>query len=132
MWSTPCNRIRGPFNVNAAAIAAGIAAIEDAAHVERARAHNERWLAWLTEEIGRLGLAVTPSVAQLPPDPFPAEQGAHGGGGRRVPAARAGSCCARSPSTGCRTRLRMTVGGEEANRLVVDGAAPNSWGGASA
>ena len=41
------NRIRGPFNVNAAAIAAGIAALEDTAHVEAARAHNERWLAWL-------------------------------------------------------------------------------------
>src|SRR3954471_14812629 len=44
------NRIRGPFNVNAAAIAAGIAAIQDAAHVERARAHNETWLPWVSEE----------------------------------------------------------------------------------
>src|SRR5205085_2884487 len=35
------NRIRGPFNVNAAAMAAGIAAIGDNAHVEAARAHNE-------------------------------------------------------------------------------------------
>src|SRR5437868_2975719 len=39
------NRIRGPFNVNAAAMAAGIAAMGDAAHVEAARAHNEVWLA---------------------------------------------------------------------------------------
>ena len=31
------NRIRGPFNVNAPAIAAGIAAIEDTEHQERAR-----------------------------------------------------------------------------------------------
>ena len=31
------NRIRGPFNVNAPAIAAGIAAISDAAHQERSR-----------------------------------------------------------------------------------------------
>ncbi|MGZ8322126.1 MAG: pyridoxal phosphate-dependent aminotransferase, partial [Rhodoplanes sp.] len=59
------HRIRGPFNVNAAAIAAGIAAIRDTAHVERAREHNTRWLAWLTEEIGKLGLAVTPSVANF-------------------------------------------------------------------
>jgi histidinol-phosphate aminotransferase len=59
------NRIRGPFNVNAPAIAAGIAAIRDTAHVDRARAHNSRWLAWLTEEIGKLGLAVTPSVANF-------------------------------------------------------------------
>jgi len=50
------NRIRGTFNVNSPAIAAGIAAIEDTAHQERSREHNTRWLAWLTEEIGRLGL----------------------------------------------------------------------------
>ena len=41
------NRIRGPFNINGAAIAAGIAALEDAAHVDKAVAHNEvpcpRW-----------------------------------------------------------------------------------------
>ena len=65
------NRIRGPFNVNAPAIAAGIAAIEDTAHQERSRAHNEKWLAWLTEEIGKLGLKVTPSVGQFRADPFP-------------------------------------------------------------
>src|SRR6185295_5349587 len=59
------NRIRGPFNVNTPAIAAGIAAIEDHAHQERAREHNERWLAWLAQEIGSLGLTVTPSVANF-------------------------------------------------------------------
>src|SRR6266571_5351056 len=48
------NRIRGPFNVNQPAIAAGVAAIGDAAHVETSRAHNEKWLAWLTAEIGKL------------------------------------------------------------------------------
>ena len=36
------NRIRGPFNVNGPAIAAGIAAIRDTAHVDRARAHTMR------------------------------------------------------------------------------------------
>src|SRR5271163_738114 len=50
------NRIRGPFNVNAPAIAAGIAAIEDVGHQERSREHNTRWLDWLTREIGQLGL----------------------------------------------------------------------------
>src|SRR6516165_9258799 len=48
------NRIRGPFNVNAPAIAAGVAAMRDTAHVERSRAHNTRWLAWLIEEIRKL------------------------------------------------------------------------------
>src|SRR6266511_3956713 len=69
------NRIRGPFNVNAAAIAAGVAAIGDTEHVERSRAHNDRWLAWLTEEIGKLGLTVTPSVANFVLIHFPADKG---------------------------------------------------------
>src|SRR5690242_18472042 len=39
------NRIRGPFNVNSAAMAAGIASMRDGRHVETARMHNERWRA---------------------------------------------------------------------------------------
>src|SRR5207344_2940223 len=69
------NRIRGPFNVNGPAIAAGIAAIEDAAHQERSREHNTEWLAWLTEEIGKLGLDVTPSAANFILIHFPQDKG---------------------------------------------------------
>src|SRR3954471_24196318 len=43
------NRIRGPFNVNLPAAAAGVAAIGDTAHVETARLHNDKWLAWLMQ-----------------------------------------------------------------------------------
>src|SRR5712691_3776444 len=69
------NRIRGPFNVNAAAMAAGIAAIADSAHIEAARAHNEKWLAWLSDEIRKLGLEVTPSVANFVLIHFPQTAG---------------------------------------------------------
>jgi histidinol-phosphate aminotransferase len=112
------NRIRGPFNVNAAAIAAGVAAIEDTAHVERSRAHNERWLAWLSAEIGKLGLEVTPSVGNFVLIHFPQTKGRS-----------AKDADALLTSRGCILRgvgayhlpnaLRMTVGSEEANRLVV-------------
>src|SRR5450432_279525 len=78
------NRIRGPFNVNAPAIAAGIAAIRDTAHVERLREHNTRWLAWLTEEIGKLGLTVTPSVANFVLIHFPETKGATAGDANAV------------------------------------------------
>src|SRR5882762_5021968 len=50
------NRIRGPFNVGAPSIAAGTAAIADTPHLETARAHNDTWLAWLMQEIRKLGL----------------------------------------------------------------------------
>src|SRR5256884_8215206 len=72
------NRIRGPFNVNAAAMAAGIAAMGDAAHVEAARAHNEVWLAWLSERIRKLGLDVAAGVATFGLIQFPSAQGAEG------------------------------------------------------
>ena len=59
------NRIRGPFNVSVPAMAAGAAAIADKTHEEAAVAHNERWMPWLAAEIGKLGLPVTPSVANF-------------------------------------------------------------------
>jgi histidinol-phosphate aminotransferase len=110
------NRIRGPFNTNAPAIAAGIAAIEDTAHQERSREHNSRWLPWLEQEIGKLGLKVTPSVANFVLIHF-------------VDTKAAADCNAFLMKRGLILRqvgayklpaaLRMSVGTEEANRLVV-------------
>ncbi len=65
------NRVRNPFNVNTPAMKAGIAAIEDAAHIETSVAHNGKWLAWVSQEIGKLGLSVTPSVANFALIHFP-------------------------------------------------------------
>lgn len=66
------NRVRAPFNVNSAAQAAGIAALEDVAALDRARAHNEVWRRWLEGELAALGLEVTPSVANFVLVRFPA------------------------------------------------------------
>src|SRR5713226_6565185 len=65
------NRIRGPFNVTAAAFAAGVAAVEDVAALARARAHNQRWLPWLSERLTALGLPVTPIVGKFVLPRFP-------------------------------------------------------------
>ncbi len=59
------NRIRGPFNVSVPAMAAGAASIADKAHEEASAVHNERWLPWLGAELEKLGLKVTPSVANF-------------------------------------------------------------------
>jgi histidinol-phosphate aminotransferase len=112
------NRIRGPFNVNGPAIAAGIAAIRDSAHVEKSRAHNTRWLAWLTEEIGKLGLPVTPSAANFVLIHFPETKG------RTAKEADAfltkrGLILRQVGVYRLPNALRMSVGTEEANRLVV-------------
>ena len=112
------NRIRGPFNVNGGAMAAGIAAIADDAHVADAVAHNDRWLPWLTAEIGKLGLEVTPSVGNFLLIRFP-----------NVPGRTAKDADAFLTERGLILRavgayglpdcLRLTVGDEEANRLVA-------------
>ena len=112
------NRIRGPFNVNGPAIAAGTAAIRDTAHVEKSRAHNTRWLAWLTEEIGKLGLPVTPSAANFVLIHFPETKG------RTAKEADAflterGLILRQVGVYKLPNALRMSVGTEEANRLVV-------------
>jgi histidinol-phosphate aminotransferase len=112
------NRIRGPFNVNAPAIAAGIAAIKDAAHVERAHAHNTRWIGWLTEEIGKLGLKVTPSVANFVLIHFPETKGRTATDANGFLMKR-GLVLRQVGAYQLPNALRMTVGSEEANRLVV-------------
>jgi histidinol-phosphate aminotransferase len=59
------NRVRGPFNVGAAAQAAGVAALEDQAHIDAARSHNDIWRAWFTQQVIQLGLTVQPSVGNF-------------------------------------------------------------------
>jgi histidinol-phosphate aminotransferase len=112
------NRIRGPFNVTAPTIAAGIAAIEDKAHVETSLVHNDTWLPWTTGEIEKLGLEVTPSVGNFILIHFPTEKG------RDAIAADAflkskGIIMRRVAGYGLPNALRMTIGTESDNRAVV-------------
>jgi histidinol-phosphate aminotransferase len=122
------NRIRGPFNVSAPAIAAGVAAIHDSAHVERSTAHNARWLPWLTQEISALGLTVTPSVANFVLIHFPTTRGRTAADADAFLTER-GLILRQVSAYKLPNALRMSVGSEEANRLVV-GALREFLGGA--
>lgn len=111
-------RVRDPFNVNAVAIEAGVAAILDRAHVQTSVEHNEKWLQWTTAELEKLGLRVTPSVANFILIHFPQDE--------RHSAARAdeylgarGYLLRRVAGYGFPNALRMSIGTEEANRGVV-------------
>ncbi len=112
------NRIRGPFNVSAAAIAAGAAAIGDTVHVARAAEHNTVWLPKVSEALTRLGLKVTPSVGNFILIHFP------DAAGKRAPDADAylldrGLVLRRVESYGLPNALRMTIGSAEANEAVI-------------
>jgi histidinol-phosphate aminotransferase len=113
------NRIRGPFNLSAGAIAAGAAAIADEAHVAAAVAHNDEWLAWLAQEVEALGLTVTPSVGNFllvhfsdTPGRTAEEADAH--------LTRAGVIVRRVTAYGLPDALRVTVGSAESNRAFVE------------
>ena len=112
------NRVRGPFNVNIAVQRAGIAAIEDTAHLERSREHNSRWLSWLMEEIPKTGLKITPSVANFVLIHFPDTQGRTAKDADAFLTKR-GLILRYVAAYKLPNALRLTVGSEEANRLVV-------------
>lgn len=62
------NRIRAPFNVTTAGQSAALAALEDVEFVEKSRAHNAEWRAWLAKRIaalGNAGLSAVPSRANF-------------------------------------------------------------------
>jgi histidinol-phosphate aminotransferase len=112
------NRTRGPFNVNGPALAAGAAALADRAHVEKAVAHNTRWIEWLTAEIGKLGLRVTPSIGNFLLVHFLDKSG-KGAADADAFLRERGLVLRRVAGYGFPNALRMTVGTEEANRLFV-------------
>jgi histidinol-phosphate aminotransferase len=110
------NRVRGPFNVTAPAIAAAVAALDDTEHVEKAVAHNETWLPWVTAELERIGLAVTPSIGNFVLLHFPAGKSA-----READAFLKSRGIIVRPvgAYGIPNALRMTIGTEDDNRLAV-------------
>jgi histidinol-phosphate aminotransferase len=116
------NRIRGPFNVSTPAMLAAVAAIEDTAHQQMSKAHTEKWRNRLTEEIGKLGLKVTPSVANFVLIHFPQAKGKTSADADAFLTQR-GLVLRALNNYGLPHALRMTIGTEEANRLVLEGLA---------
>jgi histidinol-phosphate aminotransferase len=112
------NRVRNPFNVSSPAQEAGRAALEDAELIARAKAHNERWRAWTTQELRALGLGVPDSVCNFVLVRFPTQAG------RDAPAADAflkarGIIARRMDAYGLPQSLRITIGLEDEMRAAV-------------
>ena len=59
------NRIRGPFNLSQAALAAAEAAVRDTAWAEKCRADNTRLRAWLAEALAEKGVPSDTSTANF-------------------------------------------------------------------
>jgi histidinol-phosphate aminotransferase len=111
------NRIRMPFNVSSAAQAAGIAALEDFAFVEKVRANNDQWHPWTAEKLRGLGIDVPDCVGNFLLLRFP----------RAADAAAAdaflksrGLILRQMGGYGLPDSLRLTIGTGEEMKLVVE------------
>ena len=113
------NRVRGPFNMNSAAIAAGAAAIRDQGFMQEAVAFNLMWIEKMTVALEAVGLKVTPSVTNFVLIHFPDVDG------KRAPEAdefltSRGYILRAVKGYGFPNALRMSIGPEEANRGVIE------------
>lgn len=112
------NRVRGPFNMNAPAIAAGAAAIRDQAFMQQAVSYNLEWLEKLTDAFTDMGLVVTPSVANFLLVHFPDVEGKRAADADDF-LTRRGYILRAVRGYGFANSLRMTVGSQEANLGVI-------------
>jgi histidinol-phosphate aminotransferase len=111
------NRVRGPFNVNAAAQAAGAAALGDTAWLDKSRAHNDAELARVSAALKAIGLEVIPSVANFLLMRFP-------GGAEQVKGAdaalrQAGLILRGMGGYGLTDCLRLSIGTVEEDDKVI-------------
>ncbi|MCF7996666.1 MAG: histidinol-phosphate transaminase [Chromatiaceae bacterium] len=109
------NRVRHPFNVNAPAQAAAVAALGDREHVERSVAHNQQERARVMAGLDALGLDSIPSVGNfvtvdLGQPVGPIDQAL----------LREGVICRPVANYGLPTHLRISIGlAEENDRMLA-------------
>ncbi|MFN3856176.1 MAG: histidinol-phosphate transaminase [Caulobacter sp.] len=116
------DRIRLPFNVNIPAQLAAVAALEDDDFAARSVALVEQWRPWLAQQIGGLGLEVTPSAANFVLVAFPTTPGKTAVEAETFLASK-GLLTRGVGNYGLPDHLRITIGLEEHNRAVVEGLA---------
>ena len=115
-------RLRAPFNVSAPAQAAAAAAIRDRAHLEKAKAHNAKWRAVMVQRLRGLGLDLPFASANFVVPRF------DGARGKTAAAADAflqskGIIARRVDSYGMPNHLRITIGADDENEIVLNALA---------
>ncbi len=112
------NKVRAGFNINVAAIAAGIEAIQDIEHEEKVQHYNASMRKWLETELNSLGLETAPSVCNFSLVRF-------SGGAEQCNVVNArlvehGISVKPCGGAGLPDCMRITIGPEESLRLLVD------------
>ncbi|CAN5503295.1 histidinol-phosphate transaminase [soil metagenome] len=115
----PIERIRPPFNTSIPAQDAAIAALGDEDFQRRSIALVEQWRPWLTQQIGGLGLEVTPSAANFVLVNFPPVAGKTALEAEAFLASK-GYLVRAVANYGLPNAIRISIGLETHNRAVVD------------
>ena len=113
-------RVRGPFNVNSAAMAAGIAALNEQGWVERSVAHNDEWRGRMAAALAEAGFKVWPSEGNFLLVDFGAADRARAADAHL----RARGLIVRAMGGyGLPQTLRVSIGTAEENALVIEALA---------
>jgi histidinol-phosphate aminotransferase len=111
------NRLRGPFNLTAPGLVAAEAAVRDMDWTAHCRTENARWRDWLADELAALGIPSDPAHGNFILARFADEAEADAADA----ALRArGVIIRKVKGYGLPHCLRITVGDEEANRVLID------------
>ena len=113
------HRVRGPFNVNAAAQAAGVAAMEDADWVATCAARTAELRAKMESELTAMGAPTTKSSGNFVLAEFGTDA-ATGAAAADAALKAAGVVARRMESYGLAGHLRISVGTEEETALALD------------
>lgn len=113
------NRVRGPFNLNALAQVAGIAALKDTKFVRNSADFNYKELRRMIPAINETGLKAWPSVANFVLVEFP-EKGDKTAAAANAFLAERGLIVRGVGAYGLDNCLRISVGVKEANTAVIN------------
>jgi histidinol-phosphate aminotransferase len=117
------DRIRLPFNVNLPAQEAAIAALADADFQARSLDLVQQWRPWLTQQLGGIGLEVTPSHANFLLVAFPKAPDTRTAAAAEAWLADRGWLVRGLANYGLPDHLRITIGLEAHNRAVAEALA---------
>ncbi len=115
----PIERIRPPFNTSIPGQEAAVAALFDDDFQARSLALVEQWRPWLAQQLGGLGLEVTPSAANFVLATFPTTPGKTALEAEAFLASK-GYLVRAVANYGLPNGIRITIGLEEQNRTVIE------------
>ena len=112
-------KVRGPFSVNAAAIMAGVAALEDLEFQKKSVRHNLKWMSWFEKELKSLNLDFQRSITNFLLIKFPVENKHNAQNAENFLASK-GILVRGMKVYGLSNYLRVSIGTEEENVKFVN------------